>query len=218
LIVTTNYDDLVEQAFDAKGKPYHLLVYPTDWPDRAGSVLWWKPGAKEPEPHAPKTLPLSLKDVSIIYKMHGSINRPHESYDSFVITEEDYIDFLARMTGGAAVPARLMLDFQTRPFLFLGYGLADWNLRVMLRNLRTGVASVAEEAGEADAGTSPARAAPESDRRSWAIQLNPSPLEEKLWVSRNVNMYNMSIEDFIGRLRKRLDAERIPAPVASQAG
>ena len=68
--------------------------------------------------------------------MHGSVNRQSDEWDSFVITEEDYADFLLRMTGQTAVPKSLMLEFRTRRFLFLGYGLQDWNLRVILRNLK----------------------------------------------------------------------------------
>ena len=130
LIVTTNYDDLLEQAFKSRNRPYHLVVHPTDSKDLAGAVLWWKPDAIKPEPFPPAKLPLSVSDTTIIYKMHSPVDRRDRTWDSFVISEEDYIDFLSRMTGQMAIPARFMLHFRDRQFLFLGYGLADWNLRV----------------------------------------------------------------------------------------
>src|SRR5262249_19688535 len=58
LIVTTNYDDLTERAFEAKGRPYDLVVHPTDRTDMAGSVIWWKHGSSEPVAEPPNTLPM----------------------------------------------------------------------------------------------------------------------------------------------------------------
>ena len=199
LIVTTNYDDLLERAFKDKGRPYHVVAYPTDNQEYAASVLWWKPGATEPEAHHPKSLPLSLADTTIIYKMHGTVDRHTKTWDSFVITEEDYVDFLARMTGQTAIPARFMVEFRRRRFLFIGYGLRDWNLRVMLRNLKMSLPTL--EAGTA-AGAATA-SAPE-DLRSWAVQLHPSELEQALWRARKINIYDMEIDDFVARLREEM--------------
>ncbi len=173
LIVTTNYDDLIERAFRERGKPYHLVAYPTDHKELAAAVLWWKPGVSEPEAYPPKALPLSLTDTTIIYKMHGTVDRQTQKWDSYVITEEDYVDFLARMTGQTAIPARLMVEFRKRRFLFLGYGLRDWNLRVMLRNLKSALATLETPA--------PSIADEREDLRSWAIQCHPSELEQALW-------------------------------------
>jgi SIR2-like protein len=206
LIVTTNYDDLTERAFEAKGRPYDLVVHPTDRTDMAGAVLWWKYGASEPDPQPPNTIPMAerLKETTVIYKMHGTVVRPwlkrdpnevplddDKPYrdDSYVITEEDYIDFLHRMTLQAAVPAQFMAYFSARQFLFLGYGLRDWNLRVVLKNLKA-VLRVQEGNSEQD------------DDPSWAIQYRPSLLETMLWKKRNVNIYNMDVNKFVEQLRK----------------
>jgi hypothetical protein len=198
LIVTTNYDDLIERAFQVAGKPYHLVAYPTDLKEFAAAVLWWKPGSVKPEAYPPKSLPLSLTDTTIIYKMHGTVDRQSNQWDSYVITEEDYVEFLARMTGQTAIPARLMLEFRKRRFLFLGYGLRDWNLRVMLRHLKS---ALVPEAGAAPAE---ANADPGEDLRSWAVQYNPSELEQALWSARKVNIYNKDLNDFVAELQKRM--------------
>ncbi|MBI5030224.1 MAG: SIR2 family protein [Chloroflexi bacterium] len=196
LIVTTNYDDLIERAFRAKGKPYHLVAYPTDHKELAAAVLWWKPGVVEPEAHAPKSLPLSLTDTTIIYKMHGTVDRQTSKWDSYVITEEDYVDFLARMTGQTAIPARFMLEFRKRRFLFIGYGLRDWNLRVMLRHLKSALVAT-------DTSVVPSTEESE-DLRSWAIQRNPSELERALWLARKVNIYDKNIDEFVAELLKKM--------------
>jgi hypothetical protein len=121
--------------------------------------------------------------------MHGTV-WPHEArWDNFVITEEDYVEFLSRMTTNtsSAVPAQFYQYSRTRSFLFLGYSLRDWNLRVVLRNLRR----QAEAAGVVlDDGDVP----------SWAIQRNPSTLEQRLWMRRNVEIFDMDLEAFIVQL------------------
>jgi hypothetical protein len=132
VIVTTNYDTLLEQAFLEITKPYDLVVYPADNQEYANSVLWWPHGAKEPVKLKPNQLDIrELGRRNIIYKIHGSINTDADTWDSFVITEEDYVKFLSRMNN--AVPAAFREYFSTRAFLFLGYSLRDWNMRVLLK-------------------------------------------------------------------------------------
>jgi hypothetical protein len=203
LIVTTNYDDLTERAFKAAGRPYDLVVHPTDRSDLKASVLWWKYGDKEPIAEAPNSLPMTerLRTTTVIYKMHGSVVRPwyrgaetlddDEDHpyrnDSYVITEEDYINFIHRMTEKVAVPMQFMTYFSTRQFLFLGYGLRDWNLRVVLKNLSSILNSATRE---------------ENDDPNWAIQHQPSILEKKLWERRGVDIYDRDINSFVDLLRK----------------
>lgn len=191
LIVTTNYDDLTERAFKRAGKPFDLVIHPTDRKDVDASVLWCKHGVDEPEAVPPNKLQIDLKQTTVIYKMHGTVDRSNRKLDSFVITEEDYIDFLSRMTGQTAVPALFMHHFRSRYFLFLGYGLKDWNLRVVLNNLRcllpNGTSSSEEE---------------EEEIHSWAIQYRPSRLEEVLWNARKINIYDVEINEFVKRLRQ----------------
>jgi SIR2-like domain len=203
LIVTTNYDDLTERAFTTAGREYDLVVHANDSQEVAGSVLWWKAGATEPEPIPPAKLFIDLKKTTVIYKMHGTVDR-RSKWDNYVITEDDYVDFLSRMTGQTAVPALFMKAFRDRHFLFLGYGLRDWNLRVVLRNLRgilssTASAAVANDQREQEAVTEEEEAA----LRSWAIQFRPSDLEKELWNARRVKIYDVDINEFVRRLREK---------------
>ncbi len=191
LIVTTNYDDLTELAFKEKGRPFDLVVHPTDRKDVEASVLWWKHDATEPVAVPPNQLYIDLSTTSVIYKMHGTVDRTGCKLDSYVITEEDYVDFLSRMTGQTAVPALFMRHFRTRHFLFLGYGLRDWNLRVVLKNLKNVIPGGAPEGEE------------EEDLRSWAIQFRPSDLEIELWNARNVKIYDVDINEFVRCLREQ---------------
>ncbi|MFM9768096.1 SIR2 family protein, partial [Streptomyces scabiei] len=89
------------------------------------AVLWWKAGADAPVPIDPNLLDIDMDKTTVIYKMHGTIATDQSELDSFVITEEDYVDFLARMTSNQAVPALFFKHCRERSFLFLGYSLRD---------------------------------------------------------------------------------------------
>jgi hypothetical protein len=190
LIVVTNYDTMVEDAFRAAGKPFDLIVYPAERPSFGNSLLWWPHGTTDPIPVEAKELDLDLDSTTVIYKMHGSVWPPGEQWDNFVITEEDYIEFLSRMTTNtsSAVPAQFYQFSRSRSFLFLGYSLRDWNLRVVLRNLRRQWETVARIGGG------------DEEVPSWAIQRKPSALEQKLWDRRNVSIFDMDIAEFVTKL------------------
>jgi NAD-dependent SIR2 family protein deacetylase len=187
LIVTTNYDDLIEQAFEDAGRLYHKVVHVADSTETKGTVLWWKPGENTPEDHLPGRLKLKVNDTPVIYKIHGSIDR-HTSRNTFVITEEDYVNFLAGMTKDVAIPAMLAQHLQRCHFLFVGYGLADWNLRLLLRTVQNQKWRSGASAGQ------------EPGRRSWAMQHEPAPLEQQLWKTRSVNIYNQTADDFVAQM------------------
>ena len=107
LAVVTNYDTLLEQAFLEAGKPFDLVVYPAERGSFGNSLLWWGHGKTEPEAVEAKELDLDLDNTSVIYKMHGTVGKDAK-WDNFVITEEDYVEFLSRMTTNtsSAVPAQ----------------------------------------------------------------------------------------------------------------
>ena len=66
LIVTTNYDDLIERAFKKSNSPYDLVVHPTDRKDVEASVLWWQSGAAEPVAVTPNKHLIDLKTTTVI--------------------------------------------------------------------------------------------------------------------------------------------------------
>ena len=185
LIVTTNYDDLTERALAAANREYDLVVHASDCQEVAGSVLWWRAGATEPEPVPPAKLFIDLKKTTVIYKMHGTVDR-RSKWDNYVITEDDYVDFLSRMTGQAAVPALFMRAFHDRHFLVSRL----WPSR--LEPARRASKPAGDPAARADLAAatgqeeSEAMAEEGAALRSWAIQFRPSDLEVELWNARRV--------------------------------
>jgi hypothetical protein len=190
LCVVTNYDTLLEQAFRAAGKKFDVVIYPADRRDNFNSLLYIEGGVGPPRYAEANSLDLDLDDRSVIYKMHGTVWPEDEALDNFVITEEDYVEFLSRMTTNAssAVPAQFYQYSRDRSFLFLGYSLRDWNLRVVLKNLRRQLMS--ENGVVLDEDLAP----------SWAIQLDPSSVDERLWRRRRVEIFNMDLERFVEQL------------------
>jgi len=107
-------------------------VHPTD-SERAGSVIWWKYQAEEGAVCAANSLQIDLEQTTVIYKMHGSIDRAQHRW----ITSDNrrrLHRFLTRMIGQTAVPAQFMAT-SARIASSLWICLNDWNLRVILNNL-----------------------------------------------------------------------------------
>jgi hypothetical protein len=193
LIVTTNYDDLIERAFRDRGRPYDLVIHQTDAAEWGGAVIHWPYGATEPRFSSPKSLRIDLSRTTVIYKMHGGVDGMDAARDSFVIDEDDYTDFLVRVADKTAIPAIFAEAVSIRSFLFLGYSLRDWNFRMILSKI------------DRDLPHSPQarRSGARQERgESWAIQKDTSALERKLWEARNVNIFELDIAEFVARLRQ----------------
>jgi hypothetical protein len=68
----------------------------------------------------------------VVFHLHG-----HTLPESLVLTEDDYLSFLANIARNPnllPVPIQKALDRST--CLFIGYRLADWNFRVLFQGLR----------------------------------------------------------------------------------
>ena len=182
LIVTTNYDDSLERAFTAEGEPYELVTYIAEGKDR-GRFRHITAGGKPTVIHRPNEYELGLDQRTVIAKIHGAVDRIHGA-DSFVITEDHYIDYITRADVAGLFPVTLAAKLQTSHFLFLGYSLRDWNFRVMLYRLW----------GEQDG----------KNFKSWAIQADPSPIDRAAWDDRGVDILPIRVENFVAAVEQRL--------------
>ena len=79
-------------------------------------------------------LPIELERPAIL-KLHGCLDRESAGDDSYVITEDSYIDYLSGGDVGALIPIALSQRLTSNSLLFLGYSLSDWNLRVILNRI-----------------------------------------------------------------------------------
>jgi len=185
LFITTNYDDLLEQALSPR-QP-HLII------DRGSQGLWVTAAGKAPEqvPATGDRIYELLNDEStqlsphpVLFKMHGSVNKADPNNDCYLITEEDYVDFLGR-DSGHYLPPYIDALMQGKDLLFLGYSLADWNVRVILRKLLK-------------------RTASSRPMRCWAIVSGKSHVEQQVWQAQNLNIYPMDLLAFAEELKRNL--------------
>lgn len=116
VVITTNYDQHFEKALRDAGKEPRVAIYT---PRLEQTTDYRKPTAQSP----------------IVFKIHGDISRP----ETIVITDEDYIDFVLRMSNKEPydpLPRRLKVYLTDWTTLFVGYSLLDYNLRLLFKTLR----------------------------------------------------------------------------------
>jgi SIR2-like domain len=190
LIVTTNYDDSLERAFIQEGEPYELITYIARGRDRGRFRHTTAEGESTVIEVPNEYVDLRLKQRSVIAKIHGSVDPIHG--DSFVITEDHYIDYIARADIARLFPVTLAAKLRTSHFLFLGYSLRDWNLRVMLYRLW------GEQEGK--------------NFKSWAIQKSPDLIDRAAWDERGVDILDIKVEDFVAAVEERLAEPQVPTP------
>ena len=187
LIVTTNYDLALERAFEEAGEELDIVAYVATGTHRGR--FWHRPPGEAPRPvDVPNTYAteLSLDRRTILLKLHGAVDPlPEREWESFVITEDDYIDYLGRSELTAVVPVALAARLRRSHFLFLGYEMADWNLRLILNRI-WGARPVAY--------------------RSWAVQNAPSPLAQAFWRRFDVAALDVDPRAYVELLERRLEA------------
>jgi hypothetical protein len=122
LYLTTNYDGLMFAALRGRGKDCQREL--CAWNDliaaAAPSLLT---GDFTPTPEQP-----------LVYHLHGYYEVPH----SLVLTEDDYLTFLVRISKDNTVrllPSAIRTALASTSLLFVGYSLADWDFRVLFRGL-----------------------------------------------------------------------------------
>jgi hypothetical protein len=123
----------------------------------------------------------------VILKLHGGIDRrPERVWESFVVSEDDHIDYLAQAEIAVVVPVTLAARLRRSHFLFLGYPLNDWILPVFQH---------------------PVWGRERVGYRSWAIGEKPDAIEQELWRQRGIDIFDVPLEEYISGLRSRVEAE-----------
>lgn len=185
LLVTTNFDDALERAFRDKGEPFDLVAYIAEGEQR-GKFVHWTPDGEAILIERPNEYRGIVPDQrTVILKIHGAVDRVRSEWDSFVVTEDHYIDFLARTDISNLLPVTIAAKLRKSHFLFLGYSVRDWNLRVILYRIW----------GQQ-----------RLTYKSWAVQWKPEPVEQEFWNKRNVEILKVRLEDYVEELTERVDA------------
>ena len=184
LIVTTHFDCVLEQAFADAGEPFDVVSYIAAGRDR-GKFLHVSAEGGEHVIHLPNAYAdVPLEQRPVILRLHGAVDRAQaRSAESFVISEDDHIAYLAETGLGGALPVTVAARLRRSHLLFLGYGILDWGLRVFLHRLWSDG---------------------QPDYRSWALQPFAGPVERAFWKRRGVEVSSHDADELVSLLRIRL--------------
>jgi hypothetical protein len=193
MLVSTNYDTALEQAFDVQGEPYDLAVFMASAADKGKFVH--VPWRGEPriitEASKYREFPIDPYDElerTVIVKILGAAEGGEGEYRwdrSYVLTEDQYIDYLVTDQIGSVVPLQILNKLTSSHCLFLGYAMRDWSLRVFLKRIWQG--------------------RPLEDK-SWAIEHEPDALEKDFWNSLHVELLAASPDEYAKQLDARVQA------------
>lgn len=182
LYMTTNYDDFMFQALkkiEGKDPQFFINRWYDIEPKFGGRAV------------AAETLDINpTVSKPAVYYFHG-----HMDYlDTMVLTEDDYLDFLVRISRDQTlIPPRIQQAIGGTSLLFIGYSLNDTNFRVIFRGLVENQKS--------------------ARKISVTVQIHPGEPKvveylTKYFGESGIRVYWGSARDFVGELRKRWEAAK----------
>jgi len=126
IYITTNYDNLLQQALETRtskraAKNARREIF--RWKDSLDDIETVFTSGYTPDQQNP-----------VVFHLHGHISRD----DSLVLTQDDYLDFLVNLARNPElnrIPSRISLALTRTYLLFLGYRLWDLEFWVLLRGL-----------------------------------------------------------------------------------
>ena len=184
LIVSTNFDTALEQALDERAAEVDVVSYLAVG-GYGGKFVHVLPDGSATVIDLPNAYTgLSLDQRTILLKIHGQVDRgPEREWESFVVAEDDHIDYLAGSDIASVVPVLLAAKLRRSHFLFLGYPLEDWSLRVFLHRVwgRDRVSY-----------------------RSWAVVPGAGRIEREHWRRRGIEVVDAPLDEYVGAFERRL--------------
>jgi hypothetical protein len=231
LLITTNYDTLLEDAFDLAGAPYEvvataadLLAYGGAYQSgveressdsessqvgaEAGMVYHRLGESNEFSAVAPNSILADLKGRSLIYKVHGTVAATGDWRGGYLIAEEDYVRFLGRMDQAHICPFAI----RNRLRKTVGKGASKSLLHTLFFlgyslgdwNLRV----LLDGLGVGQGGP---------DERHYAILKAPDEVAKQLLEKRNIAVHNADLTDLVNELDETLDCLGLAATGAAAA-
>ncbi len=185
LILTTNYDQLMEKALHSRLVPFDVLAYVAAQGQGArGKLAVIRYGESEPRLQSASKLDVP-RDRTIVFRLSGTADG---SSNSYAITEEDHLDWIMSLRSRESwLPDQIATLLSRRHLLSLGHGARDWSQRALWHTLAS------RRGGR---------------RTSWAVALHPAPMSVMTWQRYGVQIYNEDLNHWTERMRRLL-------PVAS---
>lgn len=160
-IFTTNYDLLIEDAYRENKSRFQELV----------------PVFK----NTPKTQIFYKENVLPYYKLHGCINDINDPDAPLILSPDQFANFSGKRDRMFSDLLELIYDYS---FLFVGFGMADPDIRTILAKLDKSNANRV---------------------RSYMVGPNVNEREGRLWEGRKITPIKMSFADFVNEIDKSVD-------------
>ena len=183
LVLTTNYDDVLERSFEATRTPYHLFIYRPD--DR--TFVHRTPAGALRGIRRPEGVYRLAPEAPVIVKLNGGVDPEHELPPSFAVGTRDFAELAYRIP--AVLPQVLRALLTERSLLFLGHGLNELDVRKL--------AAFSKEQ----------RRFPESwavVHEGWDLAPHRKADEEDWRDAYGVRIVRADLGDYVPALRKRL--------------
>jgi DNA-binding SARP family transcriptional activator len=180
LIVTSAWDDALEQAFGEVDEPLDVVAYLASGPDRGRFLHRSADGGVEVirVPNTYAAIPVDERTV--LLKIHGDRDAtPTREWESFVVSEDDHIAYLAEQGFAGSLPIAIAARLRRSHFVFVDYGIVDWSLRVFLHRLWPDT---------------------QVPYRSWAVHPPPAAVERHYWRARGVDAVVADVETYVARM------------------
>jgi CBS domain-containing protein len=186
LIVTTAFDGMLERAFHERNESFDVVRYLAAG-EHAGRFSWSSPDGSwsvldDPDGQGYEL----LASRPVILRLSGGVD-VDRGRDSFVITEDDVIDYLTRGSLAARLPSVMLETLGNSHFLFLGLSLRDWTQRALVGSLL----------GRADLPL-----------KSWAVQWSPDRVDEAFWRRQAVWVVDAPLGEYVAALARDIGLER----------
>ncbi len=188
LLVTTNYDDMLERAFRAVNQPFDLVFYVAEGEETQGRFQYHPYGESVRSITSAQevlggTNPVILKLYGVVNQVAGTVNK-----FGFVIAEDHHINYLVKYEIEQLLPYDLLeiLWGDNNHILFMGFSPNDRNLRLIVNRLW----------GERVIG-----------QQSWMIhQSKPGELEKEFWTTRRkVKLLDSDLEEYLNELNQKIE-------------
>lgn len=207
LIITTNYDDFLEQAFidanlnfdvvfcnlseDLGSKEFNFLHKISRIGNPRKETIRV---IKNPKKDHKIPFESSLGETTVILKLCGSLS---EESSNFIITENQHIDHLLYSEFEEKIPCDLLKYIKDRSLLFLGYSLNDYDLHILNQNWSSILFR-------------------KKQKTSWFIQKSRSKsdasrevsLERRRWKDRGVELVESTLEECLAQIEAGVGINR----------
>jgi hypothetical protein len=193
VFVTTNYDKVMERAFEEAGEPCHILSYiaATDNYELEGKFLHHSPDGRTAVILERNYMELGDDSYPIIIKMYGSVelSRPlvsdntYSSRSNYVISEDDHFWYSSHADLSASLPAQITATLRMSGFLVMGHHAHSWHERALLYSLWEKT---------------------KLRYRSWTVSPHMSSFERGWLTRQNVEEISLSFEEYIEKVTSHI--------------